>query len=119
LLDAAALWCFVAALGRYAEPFELFAAYGIANVLAAIPVTPRGGLVDATTPALLVSFGLPKHIATLGVLGWRLVNYWLPIPTGAIAYLTLQRPRPRHDQDASRRAPGKGDVPRDAGCRGG
>ena len=43
LFDAAALWCFVVALGRYAEPFELFAAYGIAKVLAAIPV-PWGGL---------------------------------------------------------------------------
>lgn len=98
LLDAAALWCFLAALGNYTEPFELFAAYGIANVLAVIPITPGGlGIIDATTPALLVSFGVAKTTATFGVLGWRLVNFWLPIPTGAAAYLLLHLP---HDADA-------------------
>src|SRR5208283_2373854 len=28
-----------------------------------------------------------------GVLGWRLVNFWMPIPAGAIAYVTLKVPR--------------------------
>jgi hypothetical protein len=32
-------------------------------------------------------------VATLGVLGWRLVNFWLPIPVGAIAYVSLKVPR--------------------------
>jgi hypothetical protein len=32
-------------------------------------------------------------VATLGVLGWRLVNFWLPIPVGAIAYISLKVPR--------------------------
>jgi hypothetical protein len=27
------------------------------------------------------------------VLGWRLVNFWLPIPVGAIAYVSLKVPR--------------------------
>jgi uncharacterized protein (TIRG00374 family) len=41
LLDAASLWCFVAAFGRFVNPVELFAAYGIANVAGALPITPR------------------------------------------------------------------------------
>jgi hypothetical protein len=45
------------------------------------------------TPVLLVSFGLTRSVATLGVLGWRLVNFWLPIPVGAIAYVSLKVPR--------------------------
>ncbi|MGA9077996.1 MAG: lysylphosphatidylglycerol synthase transmembrane domain-containing protein, partial [Acidimicrobiales bacterium] len=81
LLDAAALWSFLAALGRYVNPIELFAAYGIANVLAAIPITPGGlGFVEASLPLLLASFGLTKNVALLSVLGWRIVNFWLPIP---------------------------------------
>ena len=32
-------------------------------------------------------------MATLGVLAWRLVNFWLPIPAGAIAYVSLKVPR--------------------------
>ena len=94
LLDAASLWCFVAAFGRFVNPVELFAAYGIANVAGALPVTPGGlGVVDSVAPLLLVSFGVTRSVATLGVLGWRLVNFWLPIPIGAIAYISLKVPR--------------------------
>ncbi len=42
LLDAASLWCFIAAFGRFTNPVGLFAAYGIGNVLGAIPVTRPG-----------------------------------------------------------------------------
>jgi hypothetical protein len=34
-----------------------------------------------------------RSVATLGVLGWRLVNFWLPIPAGAAAYVSLKVPR--------------------------
>jgi len=94
ILDAASLWCFVAAFGKFVNPVELFAAYGIANVAGALPLTPAGlGVVDSLAPLLLVSFGVTRSVATLGVLGWRLVNFWLPIPAGAIAYVTLKVPR--------------------------
>jgi hypothetical protein len=91
LLDAASLWCFVAAFGSRTNPVELFAAYGIANVAGALPLTPGGlGVVDSVTPLLLVSFGVTRSVATLGVLGWRMVNFWLPIPIGAAAYVSLK-----------------------------
>ena len=91
LLDAASLWCFVAAFGHRANPVELFAAYGIANVAGALPVTPGGlGVVDSIAPLLLVGFGVTRSVATLGVLGWRVVNFWLPIPTGAAAFVSLK-----------------------------
>jgi uncharacterized protein (TIRG00374 family) len=94
LLDAASLWCFVAAFGRLVNPVELFAAYGIANVAGALPVTPAGlGVIDSVAPLLLVSFGVTRSVATLGVLSWRLVNFWLPIPAGAIAYVSVKVPR--------------------------
>jgi uncharacterized protein (TIRG00374 family) len=94
ILDAASLWCFIAAFGTFANPVELFAAYGIANVLGAIPISPAGlGVIESVTPVLLVSFGLTRSVATLGVLGWRLVNFWLPIPAGAASYVALRAPR--------------------------
>jgi uncharacterized protein (TIRG00374 family) len=93
LLDAASLWCFVAAFGSFVNPAELFAAYGIANVLGVLPITPAGlGVIDSTAPLLLVSFGITRSVATLGVLSWRLVNFWLPIPAGAAAYISLKVP---------------------------
>jgi hypothetical protein len=94
LLDAASLWCFVAAFGSYVNPAEMFAAYGIGNVLGVLPFTPAGlGVIDSTVPLLLVSFGVTRSVATLGVLSWRLVNFWLPIPAGAAAYVSLKVPR--------------------------
>jgi len=73
---------------------ELFAAYGIANIAGVLPITPAGlGVVDSVAPLLLVSFGVTRSVATLGVLGWRLVNFWLPIPAGAAAYVSLKVPR--------------------------
>jgi uncharacterized protein (TIRG00374 family) len=91
ILDAASLWCFVAAFGHRANPIELFAAYGIANVAGALPLTPGGlGVVDSITPLLLVGFGTTRSVATLGVLGWRMVNFWLPIPLGAAAFVSLK-----------------------------
>jgi uncharacterized protein (TIRG00374 family) len=91
LLDAASLWAFVAAFGRFVDPVLLFVAYGVANVLAVIPITPGGlGFVEFASIGLLSGFGVPAKVATLGVLGWRLVNFWLPIPAGAAAYVSLR-----------------------------
>jgi hypothetical protein len=42
---------------------------------------------------LLIGFGLTRSVATLGVLAWRLVNFWLPIPTGIASYISLRVPR--------------------------
>jgi len=93
LLDAAALETFLAAFGHPLHPVELFVAYGIGNVLAAVPVVPGGlGIVEASTASLLVGFEVPASVATLAVLAWRLVQFWLPIPVGAGAYVSLHLP---------------------------
>jgi uncharacterized protein (TIRG00374 family) len=91
LLDAASLWVFLAAFGRLASPVDLLVAYGLANVLAVIPVTPGGlGVIEGVLIPTLAGFGLPRGVAILGVLGYRLVNFWLPIPVGAGAFLSLR-----------------------------
>ena len=91
LLDAASLWAFLAAYGHITRPIDLFVAYGVANVLAAVPLTPGGlGIVEAVAATSLIGFGVPAGIAWLGVISWRLFNFWLPIPVGAGAYLSLR-----------------------------
>lgn len=91
LLDAASLEVFVGAFGHWVNPDGLLVAYGLANVLAVIPITPGGlGVVEATLTSLLVGFGTPRGVATLGVVGYRLINFWLPIPLGGVTYLSLQ-----------------------------
>jgi uncharacterized protein (TIRG00374 family) len=91
LLDAGALWLFVAAFGERVPVDALFVAYGLANVLAAIPITPGGlGVVEAVLTSTLVGFGTPRGVAVLGVIGYRLVNFWLPIPIGALSYVSIR-----------------------------
>jgi uncharacterized protein (TIRG00374 family) len=91
ICSAASLWVFLAAFGYRAGLDGLIVAFGLAYVLAAIPITPAGlGVVEATMIALLTFFGADRGVATLGVVSYRLINFWLPIPLGALAYLSLQ-----------------------------
>jgi uncharacterized protein (TIRG00374 family) len=91
LLDAASLWVFVMAFGHTLLPVDLLVAYGLANILAVIPITPSGlGVVEGLLIPTLVGFGVPKATAVVGVLAWRLVNFWLPIPMGGLSYFSLR-----------------------------
>jgi uncharacterized protein (TIRG00374 family) len=77
---------------RYQPGFgPLAVAYAAANIASAIPVTPGGlGVVEVTMVAITVGFGAPRATAVLAVLGYRIVNYWLPLLPGAVAYLRLR-----------------------------
>lgn len=89
--SAASLWVFLAAFGHRAGVVSTMVAFGLANVLAVIPVTPRGlGIVEATLIPMLIGFGAQRAQATVGVLAWRFVSFWLPIPAGGLAYVSLR-----------------------------
>ena len=91
LFDAASLFVFLGAFGRWVNPVALLVAYGVANIAAAIPFTPGGlGVLELTLIGILVGFDPPRAIVILGVVAWRLVNFWLPIPVGGISYLSLR-----------------------------
>jgi uncharacterized protein (TIRG00374 family) len=91
LLDAGSLFVFLVAFGHIENPDGLLVAYGLAYVLAAIPVTPGGlGLVEGVLVPSLVGFGATRATAIVAVIVYRLVNFWLPIPAGAVAYLSLR-----------------------------
>jgi uncharacterized protein (TIRG00374 family) len=69
----------------------LAVAYAAANIASAIPITPGGlGVIEVTLVAITVGFGAPRAVAVLAVLGYRVVNYWLPLLPGALAYLYLR-----------------------------
>ncbi|MBD7994164.1 flippase-like domain-containing protein [Arthrobacter sp. Sa2CUA1] len=91
IFDAACLWTFVAAFGHVLAPGELLIAYSLGNLVALVPLTPGGlGLVEGVLVPTLVGFGAPDTAAVLGVLSWRIVNFWLPIPVGGLAWLWLR-----------------------------
>ena len=91
LIDATALWVFLRAFGGSVPPDGLIVAFGLANVLAAIPLTPGGlGIVEGTYVPVLVGFGLPRATAVVGVVSYRIAQYWLPILIGGVCYLSLR-----------------------------
>jgi glycosyltransferase 2 family protein len=88
--DALCLILMFAALGVAANPFVLLMAYGVATALAAIPLTPGGiGVFETTMLATLALLGVGPE-ATIPILGYRLFNFWLPIPLAAAFYPTLR-----------------------------
>jgi uncharacterized protein (TIRG00374 family) len=95
LFDAFALWCAIKAFGHALGYDGLLVPFCLANTAAWIPLTPSGlGIVEGVIVPTLVGFSTPRGIALLGTTTWRLINFWLPIPLGAAAYLSLRRTAP-------------------------
>ncbi len=91
LLDAASLWVFVQAFGGTLSIDALLVAFGLANVLAAIPILPGGlGVVEATYLTTLVGFGIPRRVAAAAIATYRSAQYLMPIALGALAYASLR-----------------------------
>jgi hypothetical protein len=91
LLDAASLWVFLLAFGVPVSPDALIIAFGLANVLAAIPILPGGlGIMDGTYLTLLIGFGVPRRVAVPAIATYRAAQYLMPIALGALAYASLR-----------------------------
>jgi len=97
LFDLLSLDLMFLAVGYQPGFGPLAVAYAAANIASAIPLTPGGlGVIEVTLVAITVGFGAPRATAVLAVLGYRLVNYWLPLLPGALAYLDLRLRPERH-----------------------
>lgn len=91
VLDAVSLWVFLRAFEVSVRPDSLLVAFCVANVSAAIPLTPGGlGVLDLTLTSMLAFFGVAGTAIALGVPTYRLASFWLPIPLGLAAYLSLR-----------------------------
>ena len=91
LLDAASLWVFLRAYGVALPVDALLVAFGLANVLAAIPILPGGlGVVEATYLTALIGFGVPRRVAAPAIATYRSAQYLMPIAIGALAYASLR-----------------------------
>ncbi|HEU5002207.1 MAG TPA: lysylphosphatidylglycerol synthase transmembrane domain-containing protein [Actinomycetota bacterium] len=91
VLDAGALWVMLAAFHYHLQPDALLICYSLGNIVAVIPLTPGGiGVVEFVLTSTLIVFGAPHDVAGLGVIAYRLVSFWLPIPVGGLSYLSLR-----------------------------
>jgi len=89
-LDALCLFVVFVALGVPTGGVELFVAYGVAMTFGSLPLTPGGlGVFETAMIGTLALLGVGGYEAAIPVLGYRLFNYWLPIPLALIFYPTL------------------------------
>jgi glycosyltransferase 2 family protein len=87
--DALCLLIIFRAFGVSANPVDLLVAYGVATTFGSLPLTPGGlGVFEATMLGTLALLGV-GYEAAIPVLGYRLFNFWLPIPLAMILYPTL------------------------------
>ncbi len=103
LLDATALWASIRVFGHSLGYPGLMVPYALGQVAGWIPITPGGlGLVEGILVPSIVGFGTPRSVAILGVILWRLLSFWAPIPIGAAAYGSLVHTHRREQQARDR-----------------
>ena len=91
-LDYLVLVTALYAIGAEPRPSLVLVAFAGAAVLGMIPITPGGiGFVEVGLVGMLVAAGIPGPDATLATLAYRLFQFWLPIPAGAVAYFLFKR----------------------------
>jgi hypothetical protein len=106
LLDAAALWASIRVFGATLGYVGLIVPYALGQAAGWVPLTPGGlGLVEGVIVPTIVGFGPPRSVAILGVILWRLLSFWLPIPMGAAAYGSLVHTQHREDAAAREALP--------------
>lgn len=92
LLDYLTLVFALYAVGARPKLSLVLLAYGVAAVLAMIPITPGGlGFVEAGLVATLALAGIGGEQALLATLAYRIASYWLPMPAGLVAWILFKR----------------------------
>ena len=120
LLDLTALLIALAAVGAQPRASVVLLAYVVAAFLGMIPITPGGlGFVEAGLVGTLGLAGIGTDQALLATLVYRLVAYWLPMPTGAVAYFlhTRRYGRSHHAEIRAAEREGEAGVVRHAADR--
>ena len=89
--DLLCLYVTFRAFGHSIGFASLAVAYVVAYAVGTLAPTPGGlGAIEGIMIALFVSFGVPSATAVAVVLVYRLINFWLPIPPGFVAYLVVK-----------------------------
>jgi uncharacterized protein (TIRG00374 family) len=98
LLNLGCLITCIYAVGGHPPWRGLLVAYGAAQVLASLPITPGGlGVVEGGLTALLFAYGMPTQTAIAAVLLYRVISFWALVPIGWASYgLLASEERGRH-----------------------
>lgn len=85
---------------RYPVPAgPIVAGYAIGYLFVIVSPTPQGlGIVEGVMPAVFINLGTPNAVATITILAYRGLTFWLPV---FIGFLCLQRLKSLGSQERS------------------
>jgi uncharacterized protein (TIRG00374 family) len=96
LFDMMCLYLTFRAFGFHVGFTPLVMSYVVAYAVGSLMPTPGGlGAVETLLITMFIGFGVPSAAATVTVLSYRLINFWLPMIPGFIGYLAIRRPPDR------------------------
>lgn len=91
LINAASLYAVILAFGEEAPVAAVVAAFAVGHLFVIIAPSPQGvGFVETILPTTMAGLGVPGAVATLSVLAYRGLAFWLPVLVG---FFMLQRLR--------------------------
>jgi Lysylphosphatidylglycerol synthase TM region/BON domain len=90
--DIGALWASFRAFGHSPPGAVLVTGYYVGTLGTALPLPGGIGGVEGDMIGAFIGFGVEAPLATIAVLAYRTISYWLPTIPGVIAYFHL-----RHD----------------------
>jgi putative heme transporter len=94
--DIVALAVAFVALGLDVPWQGLLLAYALTQVATSVPLLPGSlGVAEGSMAGALVCAGVHPTAALAGVLVYRLVSFWLVLPTGWLAWMCLRRDEAR------------------------
>lgn len=73
-------------------PGALITLYSVGVLFSLISITPSGlGIVEATMILVATGLGVPIELATVVIIGYRIVTFWLPFVSGYFGFRKFQK----------------------------
>ena len=89
--DMLCLYLTFRAFGHHVGFTPLVISYVVAYAVGTLTPTPGGlGAVETLMITMFIGFGVPSAEATIVVLSYRLINFWLPVPPGLVSYAFIR-----------------------------
>ena len=89
--DMLCLYLVFRAFGHHVGFTPLAISYVVAYAVGTLTPTPGGlGAIETLMITMFIGFGVPSAEATIVVLSYRLINFWLPVPPGLISYAFIR-----------------------------
>jgi uncharacterized protein (TIRG00374 family) len=90
--DIFCLYFSILGFGYHPHLSIIIFAYAVSKILSLLSFIPGGlGVMEASLSLILIGFGVPASNALAGVLIFRLISFWLPVPIGISSFLSLNR----------------------------